>query len=99
MQEAGFSDNIVAFNTMITGFGKARRMDAAQRLFMRITRCLEVDPDETTYRSMIEGWGRAKLITEMTRQRRLRSQSEKPSMLLFIARGIYDPLFTLFIYF
>jgi len=32
-------------------------------------------------------------------QRRLRSSSEKPSMLLFIARGIYDLLLTLFIYF
>jgi len=36
---------------------------------------------------------------ENERQRRLRSLSEKPSMLLFIARGIYDLLFTLFIYF
>ncbi|KAG4392483.1 hypothetical protein AAZX31_04G142200 [Glycine max] len=80
MQEAGFSDNIVAFNTMITGFGKARRMDAAQRLFMRITRCLEVDPDETTYRSMIEGWGRADNYEYATRYyKELKQMGFKPS--------------------
>lgn len=55
MREAGFCADIVAYNTMITGYGKASRMDAAQRLFLT----MQLEPDETTYRSMIEGWGRA----------------------------------------
>ncbi|CAJ1975519.1 unnamed protein product [Sphenostylis stenocarpa] len=59
MQEAGFCANVVAYNTMITGYGKAGKMDAAERLFMRMRQSLQLDPDETTYRSMIEGWGRA----------------------------------------
>lgn len=59
MQEAGFGHNVIAYNTMITGYGKASQMDAAQRLFVRMQRSLVLDPDETSYRSMIEGWGRA----------------------------------------
>ncbi|KAJ1410328.1 Tetratricopeptide-like helical domain superfamily [Sesbania bispinosa] len=59
MQEAGFCPNVVAYNTMITGYGKASNMDAAQKLFLRMQHSVGVDPDETTYRSMIEGWGRA----------------------------------------
>ncbi|KAL2322145.1 hypothetical protein Fmac_026524 [Flemingia macrophylla] len=59
MQEAGFCATILAYNTLITGYGKASRMDAAQRLFTTIQQSFDLDPDETTYRSMIEGWGRA----------------------------------------
>ncbi|XAR66725.1 hypothetical protein NMG60_11013045 [Bertholletia excelsa] len=43
MQEAGFSPNI---------------MEAAQHLFQNL-KAIHIEPDEATYRSMIEGWGRA----------------------------------------
>ncbi|XP_057430145.1 pentatricopeptide repeat-containing protein At4g30825, chloroplastic [Lotus japonicus] len=61
MEEAGFCANVIAFNTMITGYGKASKMDAAQGLFLRMKEegVVGLDPDETTYRSMVEGWGRA----------------------------------------
>lgn len=55
-EEARFCcDNIVVYNTMITGYGKASNMDCAESLFLS----LRIEPDETSYRSMIEGWGRA----------------------------------------
>ncbi|KAJ4913602.1 hypothetical protein Rs2_08223 [Raphanus sativus] len=55
---AGFAPNIIAYNTLITGYGKVSKMEAAQSLFHRFYD-LGLKPDETTYRSMIEGWGRA----------------------------------------
>lgn len=58
MHEAGFPPNIVAFNTLLTGYGRISNMDAAQRVFLSI-QDVGLEPDETTYRSMIEGWGRA----------------------------------------
>ncbi|XP_059288017.1 pentatricopeptide repeat-containing protein At4g30825, chloroplastic [Lycium ferocissimum] len=57
MKQSGFI-NIVAYNTLITGYGKISDMRAAQSLFGDLKR-VGVEPDETTYRSMIEGWGRA----------------------------------------
>lgn len=57
MHKAGFPPHIVAYNTMITGYGKVFDMDAAQSLFLNLEK-VGLKPDETTYRSMIEGWGR-----------------------------------------
>lgn len=57
-EEAGFCvENIVVYNTMITGYGKASNMDGAESVFLRLGG--RIEPDETSYRSMIEGWGRA----------------------------------------
>ncbi|KAL3643029.1 hypothetical protein CASFOL_013844 [Castilleja foliolosa] len=58
MSEAGFPPCIVAYNTMITGYGRDSRMDHAERLFCKIKEN-GIVPDETTYRSLVEGWGRA----------------------------------------
>ncbi|KAK1365656.1 hypothetical protein POM88_041217 [Heracleum sosnowskyi] len=57
MHKAGFPSHIVAYNTMITGYGKVFDMDAAQSLFLNLEK-VGLKPDETTYMSMIEGWGR-----------------------------------------
>ncbi|KAH8486107.1 hypothetical protein H0E87_027543 [Populus deltoides] len=57
MQEAKFSPNTVACNILITGYGKVSNMFGAQWLFLGIQNT-GLEPDETTYRSMIEGWGR-----------------------------------------
>lgn len=58
MKEAGFSPCIVAYNTMITGYGRVTQMDNAEHLFQNLKQ-VGFEPDETTYRSLIEGWGRA----------------------------------------
>lgn len=58
MGEAGFSPCIVAYNTMVTGYGRVSSMDHAESLFCNLKEAGLV-PDETTYRSLIEGWGRA----------------------------------------
>ncbi|KAK4404388.1 hypothetical protein Sango_0807400 [Sesamum angolense] len=57
MREAGFSPSIVAYNTVITGYGRVSSMDHAETLFQNLKQ-IGVEPDETTYRSLIEGWGR-----------------------------------------
>ncbi|WJX72289.1 hypothetical protein P8452_56182 [Trifolium repens] len=58
-EEAGFCiNNIVVYNTMITGYGKASNMDGAESVFSSLG-LRGIEPDETSYRSMIEGWGRA----------------------------------------
>ncbi|EPS64936.1 hypothetical protein M569_09839, partial [Genlisea aurea] len=58
MMEAGFRPSLVAYNTMITGCGRASRMDHAEKFYFNL-REEGLEPDETTYRSLIEGWGRA----------------------------------------
>ncbi|XP_058748208.1 pentatricopeptide repeat-containing protein At4g30825, chloroplastic [Vicia villosa] len=58
-EEAEYAmSNVVAYNTMITGFGKGSNMDGAERVFNSLS-VRGVEPDETSYRSMVEGWGRA----------------------------------------
>ncbi|KAL8040895.1 hypothetical protein ABFX02_10G129800 [Erythranthe guttata] len=57
MKEAGLSPCIVAYNTMITGYGRVSSMDQSERLLDNLKETGLV-PDETTYRSLIEGWGR-----------------------------------------
>ncbi|XP_009127486.1 pentatricopeptide repeat-containing protein At4g30825, chloroplastic [Brassica rapa] len=57
-EEAGFAPNVIAYNTLITGYGKVSKMEAAESLFRRFFD-LGMKPDETTYRSMVEGWGRS----------------------------------------
>ncbi|KAG6744488.1 hypothetical protein POTOM_051120 [Populus tomentosa] len=56
-QEAKFSPNTVACDILITGYGKVSNMFGVQWLFSGIQNS-GLEPDETTYRSMIEGWGR-----------------------------------------
>ncbi|OAY68087.1 Pentatricopeptide repeat-containing protein, chloroplastic [Ananas comosus] len=58
MIEARISPNIVAYNTLITGYGKISNANAAKSIFQQLE-CIGLVPDETTYRSMIEGFGRA----------------------------------------
>lgn len=58
IEELGFCPNVVANNTMITGYGKASDMESAERVFVSFGG-FGLEPDETSYRSMIEGWGRA----------------------------------------
>ncbi|KAL6558086.1 hypothetical protein OROMI_018436 [Orobanche minor] len=56
-EEAGSSLCIVAYNTMIAGYGRVSRMYLAEELFREIKES-GLAPDETTYRSLIEGCGR-----------------------------------------
>ena len=43
---------------LITEYGKVSNMEDAHRLFHNL-KTLQIEPDEATYRYMIEGWGRA----------------------------------------
>ncbi|KAL5101853.1 hypothetical protein RYX36_006180 [Vicia faba] len=59
LEEAEYAiENIVVYNTMITGYGKQSNMDGAESVFSSLS-SRGIEPDETSYRSMIEGWGRA----------------------------------------
>ncbi|KAJ6967572.1 hypothetical protein NC653_035707 [Populus alba x Populus x berolinensis] len=79
LQEAKFSPNTVACDILITGYGKVSNMFGVQWLFSGIQNS-GLEPDETTYRSMIEGWGR---VGNYKRQNgTLRSSSGRDSSLI-----------------
>ncbi|KAH7688268.1 Cdk-activating kinase assembly factor MAT1/Tfb3 protein [Dioscorea alata] len=64
MQEAGYSPNISVDNTLIMGSGKQTNVKAAELVFQRL-QTISLEPAETTYRSMIEGFGRADYYREV----------------------------------
>lgn len=64
MQEAGYSPNIAAYSTLITGHGKQTNVKAAEHVFQRL-QSIGFEPAETTYRSMTEGFSRADYYREV----------------------------------
>ncbi|KAI3866690.1 hypothetical protein MKW92_041852 [Papaver armeniacum] len=60
-KESGTSPNIVAYNTLITGYGKVSDMDAAQLLFHNLAN-VGLEADETTNNYKETKWYYEKLI-------------------------------------